>query len=148
MNTNISARQQRLLVFLGAGQDILDPIRIMKGMFIFEMKAPSAWVLDETKYNFVPYNYGPFSPQVYSDLETLHEMGYVSIQQAQNRSWNYYSLTDEGQEESEAVITQMDTRMVDYLKSLRGFVSAVSFRQLLESVYTEFPDFAVNSVFK
>lgn len=148
MSDHISVRQQRLLVFLGAGETGLDPIRIMKGLFLFEMKAPDDWQTPDTLYSFVPYNYGAFSPEVYRDLEYLSQLGFVQIEQAPNRSWNYYSLTKTGKDARGKIAQKIDRLAAEYLVSLRKFVDQVSFRQLLETIYREYPDYAVNSVFK
>lgn len=148
MQEALNKRQSRLLVFLGGGNQKLDPIRIMKGMFLFDMKAPKTWLSADTRYNFSPYNYGPFTPELYRDLEHLQDLGYVRAEQALNRSWKHYSLTENGIEASRQAENSVGRASARYLHTLYDFVANVSFRQLLESVYEDFPDYAVNSVFK
>jgi hypothetical protein len=143
----LTARQKTLLLFLGAGGEI-DPIRIMKGLFVFAMETPAEWLPSEARYKFVAYDYGPCSRQVYSDLATLEQHRYVNATETPGHSWKYYSLTDEGHQIAKVLSSEMHTPAVNYLNTLREFVSRLSFRQLLATIYHKYPEYAVNSVFK
>ena len=145
----LTPRQQTLLVFLNhKGSQELDPIRIMKGLFLFAQQAPTDWVPRDARYEFEPYDYGPCSFQIYADLDQLRQSGYVTASQVPGRSWKYYSLTAEGRKIAQRVIKGMNTHAVTYLQTLRDFVTKISFRQLLTAVYRRYPEYAVNSVFK
>ena len=63
-------RWELLLLFLGTGKAAnqeLDPVRIMKGMFLLEKEG----ALEPHSYDFEPYDYGPFSIALYNDLDLL-----------------------------------------------------------------------------
>ena len=65
MAPDLHPRDWLLLLFDGAGEP-LDRVRIQKSMFLFaeRSKAPGG-----EKYRFTPYHYGPFSFDIYPDLD-------------------------------------------------------------------------------
>lgn len=145
----LNLRQKTLLVFLSRGElQELDPIRIMKGLFLFTMEAPDKWLSSDDRYKFVPFDYGPCSFQIYSDLDQLKEYGYIRSREMPGRSWNYYSLTSEGAKLAKDLASDMHPGIIGYLQALRDFVSSLPFRQLLAVIYRRYPKYAVNSVFK
>jgi uncharacterized protein YwgA len=145
---DLTPRQEALLAFLGAGSNKkLDPICVQKGMFILAMETPEDWLPSEARYHFEPYRYGPYSPEIYYDLDKLEGYGYVTTTRVLGQSWNYYSLTPEGQELARSTAEGMDNRAVEYFRRLRNFVGELSFRKLLTTVYEHYPAYAINSVF-
>lgn len=142
----LTPRQETLLVFLGSGEKKLDPIRIQKGLFILTEETPEDWLPSEARYRFEPYRYGPYSAEIYHDLGKLEGLGYVRATRVLGQSWNYYALTPEGRELAQNVAEGMDDKAVQYLQRLRDFVSGLSFRRLLMTVYEHYPAYAVNSV--
>jgi len=144
----LTPRQETLLVFLGSGDKRLDPIRVQKGLFILTEETPEDWLPSEARYRFEPYRYGPYSAEIYYDLDKLEGLGYVIATRVLGQSWNYYSLTTEGQELARSVAGGMDSRAVQYLRRLRDFVGELSFRKLLTTVYEHYPAYAVNSEFE
>lgn len=144
---NLDPQQRVLLVFLN-GEGRLDPIRIMKGMFLFAKETPEQWMPAEARYEFVPYNYGPCSFQIYSDLDFFVASGLVESTEVPGQSWGLYSVTSAGAKFAEHIAQAMDSRPRKYLSTIRDFVAGLSFNDLLTAVYRRYPDYAVNSVFK
>lgn len=145
----LTPRQEALLVFLGAdGGGKLDPIRVQKGLFILAKETPQDWLPSEARYSFEPYHYGPYSSTLYHDLDELDRLGYVAATVVPGRSWNYYSLSSEGARLYQQVSEKMDPKTVEYFRRIRKFIDKLSFRKLLTAVYEQYPDYAVNSVFK
>ena len=133
-------RQDWLLRFIAspdAENDWVDRIRVMKGMFLFqhEHSAPA-----EINYSFAPYNYGPFTPEVYRDVEALLRQGLV----AQTRDEKSYRVTDAGREYVDSI--PFDATHSGTLQEIRSEVVRLSFRSLLKRVYEAHPDFAANTV--
>lgn len=145
----ITLREKTLLLFLRAGHgDELDPIRIMKGMFLFAKETPSQWLPTESRYEFEPYYYGPCSFEIYSDLDHLIRSGYVKTRDILGQTWKYYSLTSEGTNLANRLAKSIHPDALNYLQRIREFISKVSFRQLLSVVYHAHPQYAVKTVFK
>ena len=76
----MTPREELLLAFLAAGQNRIDPIRVMKGMFIFGQEAPAEWLQGIPLYEFQPYNWGPFCQDIYRDLDDLRAPGATAAQ--------------------------------------------------------------------
>ena len=146
--SELTLRQKTLLLFLGFSDlQELDPIRIMKGLFLIAMEAPKKWLPREARYKFEPYDWGPYSVDIYSDLDQLIEYKYIKTIEIPDHSWKYYSLTSMGIKISKSVAKDMDPRMVKYLQTIREFVDSLSFHELLTAIYRQYPKYAVNSVF-
>jgi uncharacterized protein len=122
----------------------LDPVKIQKGMFLFAMEAD---VPDHEKYEFRPYNYGPMSPQIYSDLEALEAEGHISSEKAPGYSWRYYRPTESGIERARALRDAADRDAVHKLFEIKADVAQKSFNALLRDVYERYPAYAARSVF-
>jgi len=145
---DLSNQHKILMVFLEANTKGLDPIRIMKGLFLYCMEAPKEWDPPNGKYEFKPYDYGPFSQQIYSDLRELISLGLINAKEVPGYNWSFYSLTTEGEKISKKISREKNPDAVEYLKEIREFVKSASFHNLLVAIYKDYPDFAVNSVFR
>lgn len=133
-------RRDWLLLLIGDG---LDPIRIQKGMFLFAMEAPAP---AGEKYEFEPYNWGPFSPPIYADLEALQLKGLVEREQIPGASYYRYRLTPKG-ETAAGRLTAAPAALAT-MRSIRETIRGLGFNALLRQVYAKYPEFAVNSLFK
>lgn len=65
-------RQDWLLLLFDGAEPPLDRVRIQKSMFLF---AERSRAVDSEKYSFTPYHYGPFSFEIYPDLDRLVREG-------------------------------------------------------------------------
>lgn len=120
----------------------LDPIRIQKGMFLLSMRGPA-----RNLYEFRPYNWGPFSSDVYADLDELTARGYLNSSRAPGRTWSVYRVTARGDQRARELVASAGAFAVGWLKSAREFLTTHSFAQLLREIYAAYPGFAVNSRF-
>jgi len=149
LSRSLTERQKTLILFLGTGDSgKIDPIRIMKALFLFGQETPKDWLPTEARYDFIPYSYGPCAFEIYSDLDLLQAYGYIESTKVLGRSWNYYSLSEKGSELFVDLSKELDPRALNYLEAIRNFVSKLPFRKLLQSIYKHYPDYAKNSVFK
>jgi hypothetical protein len=134
-----------VLLFDGAGEP-LDRVRIQKSMFLFaeRSKAPAG-----EKYEFRPYHYGPFSSEIYRDLDRLVADGSLRLEAGQAGLGSpRYSLTGSGRRAVEELRPRAVAERLELLASLRDWVTARSFGALLNDVYRLYPRYAVNSVFR
>lgn len=147
-NPDLTPRQSMLLLLISkADAPGLDPIRIMKGQFLLAMEVPAHWMRAEARYAFVPYNYGPYSSEIYRDLDLLEQMNLIGRTTLPGRSWSYYYSTEAGTACADEIASTLEPALVKYIDSVRHFVSSVSFSDLLRAVYQRYPEYAVNSVF-
>lgn len=119
------------------------PVQIMKMLFLMDRKAPGAF--GGPKFNFAPYDYGPFDRSVYEAVETLATRRLVEIVGGRPRM---YRLTEEGRTEASILADRIQPAFLDYFQHLGSWISSLGFSQLVSAIYREFPDMRVNSVFR
>jgi uncharacterized protein YwgA len=137
-----TVRRDWLLLLLDSG---LDPIRIQKAMFLFAQESGAP---DEDRYGFRPYNWGPFSQLIYSDLEALQQRGLVERVPKPGTTYALYQRTGDGDATATRLRSQADQGLIAGLDDVKETVSRLSFEGLLRYVYTKYPEYAVNSVFQ
>ena len=134
-------RQDWLLRFIAGDpgdEPWIDRIRLMKGMFLFQRRPTAP---GEINYAFKPYDYGPFTPDVYRDVEALSDEGFVI-----SSSEHAYRATEFGKEYLGSL--SFPGALEHELLSIREEVISLSFRELLRKVYSEHPESASRSVAK
>lgn len=143
---NLSRQDWLLLVLWGAEGKALSPVQLQKTLFL--LKENAGGVVGADFYNFVPYNYGPFDPDIYSDAEELQAEDLVAIGDPPGQRWKNYALTQKGTDAARALANMPDARVTEYLRRLVGWVLALDFNTLLQWIYTKYPDYRKNSVFQ
>lgn len=140
--------RDRLLLFIaldGAPQG-LDPIRLQKGMFLFAMDDASD--ADEV-YDFVPYDFGPMSTQIYRDLNDLTERGLIAATPVEGQTWSRFSATEDGLVAARDLLEQEPSQTTARLLfEIKNDVASHTYQQVLEDVYDRYPEFASKSVFR
>ncbi|MFZ1156093.1 MAG: hypothetical protein WAN93_14445 [Solirubrobacteraceae bacterium] len=144
-------RRDWLLLFAAyeGAPDGLDPIRFQKGLFLFARRArlPS-----RAKYTFKPYDYGPMSPGIYKDLDTFVDKGLLERVSVPGKRWSRYRPSKITFREGQRLLQQAEKEQVldaaRELFQIKQDVASVGFGELLENVYAEYPEFAVNSIFR
>jgi uncharacterized protein YwgA len=125
----------------------LDPIRIQKGLFLL---AQEGALREDERYSFRPYDYGPFSSQIYDDLDAMVDEGLVVREPVPGYTWNRFRLTPLGLAAAQSLaenLTQRQLVSARILNTLKRDVLSLSFNRLLRHVYGRYPDYAKNSVF-
>ena len=131
-----------LLLFDGAAESI-DRIRIQKAMFLFAQRSKAA---DYEKYSFEPYDYGPFSAAIYTDLDRFEASDLV--RRSSGVGSPAYSLTALGRAASERLKERALPERVAILHRIREWVLERNFNKLLTDVYEMYPEYATRSVFQ
>jgi uncharacterized protein YwgA len=126
--------------------------RLQKLVFLMEQELDevSAASLDSPDYNFIPYDYGPFSKKLYDDLDSLEEAGLIEVEEepmADGKVKYTYQLTERGQS---WVQNQLADSSADKAHSLAEGLAAeyddMLLSDLIDEVYAEYPEYAKNSV--
>ncbi|MCL0050885.1 hypothetical protein M1N22_03500 [Dehalococcoidia bacterium] len=123
----------------------LDRIHIMKCLFLIWHR--SGRKIDNF-FDFEPYLYGPCSFEVYTILENLEGNGLVVQPPHPMPQWVNYYLTENGKKEAEEITKKVALETIRQIESVSKEISRLNFYELLRTVYTEAPDFAVNSMFR
>jgi len=126
-----------------AGKESYQPVQIQKLVFLLQDRG-----LKENAFNFVPFDYGPFDPQIYKTLEELSDNGLVEIVGepfAKNRK---YRLKPEGQEKATIAFNKLSPQNQEYILRLFSWVKGLTFAELVGAIYADYPDMRKNSVFR
>lgn len=133
-----------LAVLSTANKKVFTPVQVQKLFFLIDKAIPG--LVEGPRFNFEPYNYGPFDKSVYWELNGLSAEGMVRI--VRDYNWDDYLLTDEGQEKGEFLFNQIHAEAQPYIKKISDFVRSLSFSELVSAVYKAFPEMRENSVFQ
>jgi uncharacterized protein YwgA len=138
-------RQDWLLIYLSlpSKEDLIDPIRIMKGLFLFKMRLKER--LGDF-YNYVPYLYGPCSFEIYDDLLELRVTGLVDEYARPFSRWSFYRLSKKGQERARILHDAAPSDLLKELQAIKEKVTSLSFLDLLREVYKQYPEYAKSSI--
>src|SRR3954451_22612738 len=113
------ARADWLLLFLspealGLDDEPLDPIRIQKGLFLLSIRGPERGL-----YSFRPYNWGPFSPDIYADLRWLEAQHLITNQTPPGQTWSVYRSTVRGTSRARQIAAAIGPDHVRWLAQAR-----------------------------
>lgn len=134
-----------LLAVLDAGRS-LSPVRLQKSLFLIGMKAAES--VSDDFYDFVPFDYGPFSAQIYSDASDLEREGLAFIDNPYDRGWRRYGATEAGKERAAELFEKMDDNVAAVIHETVSWVRRQSFASLVRTVHEQYPEYSVNSIFK
>lgn len=130
------------MVLAEAGGAPVSPVQLQKALFLIgENLHPDRF------YHFKPYDYGPFSREVYSDAQELANMGLVSITDPLG-GYKTYAATLAGLNHARERRAQLDASAQEYLSKVVTWVRSLSFKELVVAIYTAYPQMRENSVFR
>jgi uncharacterized protein len=139
-------RQEMLLTVLSlADGKPFTPVQIQKSLFLADDKIRDAF---ESRYDFQPYDYGPFDRQVYVDAETLSQRGLVEIGIDERGGWQTYAATKEGIHQGSELRKQLNERQHHMLSRIVKVVRSLSFTELVSAIYRSYPPMRERSVFR
>jgi hypothetical protein len=149
----VPRRTDWLLALLSGGgnarpDERLDPIRIMKGLFLAqnEVSTDNIRPVDDPAFVFVPYSYGPFTPAVYGELEALEMQGLAESEAVPGKSFKLWRLTDAGWQAALEARNRLSVDTRERLDHAFSIVTTRGFNALLTYVYGRYPESAANSV--
>lgn len=171
-----------LLLYLDNKSPILGAIRLEKMMFLFNNEiAPrlKETGLDSDKLpEFIAYNFGPFSKDVYEQVELFKgigflrvtnlmakeelieaddweegpfskELDYAGFQLNDEKRYYKYQMLDLGADYvSKKICPKLTAEQLAMLLQFKKKITSLSPKQILRYVYTKYPDFTSNSLIK
>lgn len=138
-----------LLAYEGA-PDGLHPVRVQKSLFLLAQDVELGLDAGET-YEFVPYNYGPMSKQIYADLDELAADGLIRRVPVEGQTWTLFQATPRGLHTAQQLVDAMTERDIPIARKLfeiKQLVAGMTFAQLVEYVYDLYPAFEGRSIFR
>ena len=136
-----------LAVLSAAGGRSYTPAQIQKALFLINQNTPEI-ITSGPRYNFIPYDYGPFDSSVYSDIDGLAKNGEVVVARSDFGRWNTFSASDQGLARGRLILAEIPPHNLKYIREVSEWVRAQSFSTLVKSIYTAYPQMKVNSIFR
>lgn len=143
--SNLTKKDWTLLAIAAAKGAALSPLQLQKALFLLGQKLPAE--VHEDFYSFIPYNYGPFDPSIYTDADSLVSESLIATRIVPGRTWMEYLATAQGLVRAEQLKANASPVARNYLEDVVQWARSQSFTQLLRAIYSAYPDYAVNSVF-
>jgi uncharacterized protein len=141
-------QSQKDIVLAGlsaAGQNVtFTPVQTQKLFFIIDREIGP--LLGGNKFNFTPYDYGPFDKAVYETLEILSLEGFVNI--GASGRYNSYSLTPEGFTRGQTSLRSHSEKARSFISEAANWIKALTFGELVAAIYKQYPDMKANSIFR
>jgi uncharacterized protein YwgA len=136
-----------MLVLALAKEKGMSPVQLQKSVFLLGKLLPPE-VLPNTYYDFRPYNYGPFCNEVYEAARNLEQDGLASVTQSDPDGYRRYAATSAGIAEGEKLLAEFPARVAKYAGELVDWVLSQTFASLVTTVYSQYPEYRINSVFR
>jgi len=140
------------LMYAGDGEPIEGRTRLQKMVFLMQKQFEEAGVdpTQSANYEFVPYDYGPFSKELYADLDDLteHEMVESREEPIRDGTKYNYEIQEAGREFIEQQIPKEEAQMIiEVAAEIKDEYNDVLLSDLIEDVYSEYPKYAENSIY-
>jgi uncharacterized protein YwgA len=143
----LSRDEITLVVLALANGESFTPVQVQKSLFLASDKVATAFRHD-SRYDFQPYDYGPFDRQVYSDVENLERQGLAQVNQQAGSRWRTYSASARGIAEGQRLAQQLTGEQRDILGTIVNLVRSLSFNDLVSAIYRAYPNMRERSVFR
>ncbi len=116
---------------------------LMKYLFLVQMEASST---RRRFYHFVPYHYGPFAKELYTDLEKLQDEGLVRVESNPEEEKIKITLADPARIDGELARLPDDLKQ-DVAAIIESY-GDLDHNDLLKTVYEKYPAYARKSRLK
>jgi len=136
------------LLALNEEEQIEGITRFQKLVFMAQKETPS---LQTESYEFDSYDYGPFSKELYDDIDRLVRNGYIdrSVEETGNGNEKHiYSITEKGRNYIRQILeseTGRDDLAVEELRQLKEEYNEMPILQLIRLIYNRYPSYAEDS---
>ena len=136
-----------ILTYANEGESVEGRTRLQKMIFLLLEQAP----FFKHRYDFVAHNYGPYSPELQSDIDDLIREGFLVVN---------YKTVEEGKIKYEYTITSIGasfitkilanrvnrkfkfSKILELAKEIKSDVNTKNLSSLLAEIYQRYPDFA------
>jgi uncharacterized protein len=122
----------------------LDRLRMQKGVFLLAMRGRPDW---RQSFEFTPYDWGPYSFDLASTIESLLAQGLLAKEAFPGRRYSRYRTTQAGERLIEELTAGSPADERTFICATRKYVTSRPFARLLREVYKAYPAYAVNSRF-
>ena len=137
-----------ILTFANEGQPVEGRTRLQKMIFMLLQQATFL----RGAYDFVPHNYGPYSPELQNDIDDLIREDYliVNFKTVEEGKIKYeYRITQRGASLIRKISTDKElnrkfkfSKILILAEKIKSDVNTMDLSSLLSEIYQKYPDFA------
>lgn len=143
-----------IIAYANNGEAIGGRTRFQKMIFVLQNNARFM----KERYNFIPHDYGPYSPELQADIDELIDKGLLrgvreTIDEGKIRY--QYAITPVGATALTNILRNSQVnkkfrlnRTLQIAMDIKGRLNRKDLPSLLADIYTEYPDFAKHSKYK
>ena len=134
--------------------------RLQKLLFLLQEETEFTELYENVEIEFKPYKYGPFSEQVYDELELLINMGAIEEVEAddadrvrtstdsRSHANKRFLVTERGETIAEDVNRALDSDVQEEFEQVVEEYLDMELEDLLRYVYSQYPDYTTESEIK
>jgi len=112
---------------------------LMKYAFLLQMEGNGRRRL----YNFVPYHYGPFAKELYTDLGKLQREGLVNVDTNTDEEKTRITLSDP--DRAQEILTELPDDLKEDIGAVLDAYGDLDHNTLIKTVYEKYPAYAKKS---
>lgn len=141
------------LMYAGDGEPIEGRTRLQKLVFLMQKRLEEAGEdpLQSDDYEFVPYDYGPFSKELYDDLDETIARGMVEGREedlGEDKVKYDYEIQDYGEQWVRDQLSKEEAqRILELAEEIKDEFGDVYLSDLIDEVYSRYPKYAENSIY-
>lgn len=141
------------LMYAGDGEPIEGRTRLQKLVFLMQKRLEEAGEdpLQSDDYEFVPYDYGPFSKELYDDLDATIARGMVEGREedlGEDKVKYDYEIQDQGKQwVGDQLSKEEAQRILELAEEIKDEYGEVNLSDLIDEVYSRYPKYAENSIY-
>ncbi|QCS43603.1 type II toxin-antitoxin system antitoxin SocA domain-containing protein [Natrinema versiforme] len=141
------------LMYAGDGEPIEGRTRLQKLVFLMQKRLEEAGEdpLQSDDYEFVPYDYGPFSKELYDDLDETIARGMVEDREedlGEDKVKYDYEIQDQGKQwVGDQLSKEEAQRILELAEEIKDEYGDVYLSDLIDEVYSRYPKYAENSIY-
>jgi len=173
-----------LFLYLNDKEPIRSAVRLTKMMFLFEKEvAPilrkNGSIIDDSDLpDFVPYNYGPFSKDVYEQVELFQSIGFIRVKDLKAKEemsevddWEEQAFLNEMESQeyencrddklmryellppgesyvAQKILPSLDVNSMKILSEFKTKITQMPIKTILKYVYAKYPEMTGKSLIK
>lgn len=139
------------LLYVKEQEKIEGRTRLQKMVFLMQQHLGTTTNSESIEqYEFIAYDYGPFSKELYSDIDSLkREFVQEQHEEYDNGKEKYdYEMTDDGKSYIENQLSGDDSQeIINLAEDIKSEYNEELLSTLIDDVYSQYPEFAENSIY-
>jgi len=138
-----------LMLYTDNRSPIIGKLRLEKLIFLLDqtIRRKRLHIADKL-YDFRPYQYGPFSEEVYDDIELLKDLGLVYVEERQGDQ--VFEITHKGTALVERMLKEkvIPLSLFNEVEYIKRKWNRADLRSLLEYIYKNFKEYTQKSLIR